>query len=216
MIKIILVEDHQIVRRSLQVLLKQHADLEVLAAVDGAHKLLELLKSGTKADIVLTDVNMPEMDGIQMISEIRLINPEINVVMLSILEDEKYAAKSFVSGARAYLSKDVDEVELLFALRHVVNGKRYLSSEISIGVLERFNHQLTNMPEKGAKRLALSEREQLVLGLIANGMTNQEIAEQVFLSRRTVEGIRQALIDRTGAKNSAALIRYAVLNGYVS
>lgn len=216
MIKIILVEDHQIVRKSLQVLLKQHADLEVVAAVASAHALLELLKNGTSADIILTDVSMPEMDGIQMISEIHLINNHIHVVMLSILEDEKYAAKSFVSGARAYLSKDVDETELLFALRQVVNGKRYLSSELSIGVLERFNHQLTNMPEKGMPRLALSEREQLVLGLIANGMTNQEIAEQVFLSRRTVEGIRQALIDRTGAKNSAALIRYAVLNGYVS
>ncbi|MCX2574580.1 response regulator transcription factor [Pedobacter sandarakinus] len=216
MIKIILVEDLQIVRRSLYVLLKQHPDLDVIAAVAGAKELLTLLENGVSADIVISDVSMPEMDGIEMIAAIKKIKESMHVVMLSILEDEKFAAKAFVAGARGYLSKDVDEAELLFALRQVMAGKRYLSAELSIGVLERFNHQLTNMPEKGMPRLALSDREQLVLGLIASGMTNQEIAEQVFLSRRTVEGIRQALIDRTGAKNSAALIRFAVLNGYVS
>jgi len=216
MIKIILVEDQQIVRKSLQALLNSNKGIEVIAAVSGAKNLFELLKADIEADIVLSDVVMPEIDGIAMISEIKKYNSQLKVVMLSILEDLKYVQESFEAGARAYLSKDVDENELLFALNQVMNGNRYLSSELSISVLEKFKNWIKNQSTISSAPLPLSEREQLVLSMIANGMTNQEISDKIFLSRRTVEGIRQILLERSGCKNSASLIKFAVLNGYVT
>ncbi|RBQ06308.1 response regulator [Pedobacter miscanthi] len=216
MINIILADDHNIIRTSLKVLIEKHEGIKVVAEVSDGLGVLELLEKGIKADIVLSDIVMPNLDGIGLVSKIKEGGYDIKVVVLSILDDEKFASNAFISGAFAYLSKDIEEDELLFCLQHVMKGKRYLSSNLCIAILERFNTQLNMLSQKTGTEINFSEREINVLKLIADGLTNQEIADKLYLSRRTVESQREALINKTGTKNSASLVRFAMRNGYVS
>ncbi|GGH17324.1 response regulator [Pedobacter zeae] len=216
MINIILADDHNIIRTSLKVLIEKHEEIKVVAEVADGLGVLELLEKGIKADIVLSDIVMPNLDGIGLISKIKAGGYDTKVVILSILDDEKYASNAFISGAFAYLLKDIEEEELLFCLKHVMKGKRYLSSNLCIAILERFNTELNLLSQKKSAEINFSEREINVLKLIADGFTNQEIADKLYLSRRTVESQREALINKTGTKNSASLVRFAMRNGYVS
>ncbi|MFD2583637.1 response regulator [Pedobacter vanadiisoli] len=216
MINIILAEDHNIIRTSLKVLIEKHQEIKVVAEVSDGLGVLELLEKGIKADIVLSDIVMPNLDGIGLINKIKAGGYDTKVVILSILDDEKYASNAFISGAFAYLSKDIEEDELLFCLQHVMKGKRYISSNLCIAILKRFNTELNMLSQKTSTEINFSEREINVLKLIADGFTNQEIADKLYLSRRTVESQREALINKTGTKNSASLVRFAMRNGYVS
>jgi DNA-binding NarL/FixJ family response regulator len=160
---------------------------------------------------------MPEMNGIELINKIKLSYPEIKVIVLSMLDHEKYVIEAFRAGACGYILKNVSSEELIFALRHIYStNERYLCNEISLKLLDR----LITMPDTIALadhlNIDLSKRELEVLALIAEGYTNQEIAEKLFTSKRTVEGHRQNLIDKTGARNTAALIRFAIVNGLIS
>ena len=215
MINIILADDHNIIRTSLKALIEKYEGIKVVAEVSDGSAVLELLEKGLKADIILSDILMPQLDGISLTSQIKTRGYETKVVVLSILDDEKYASNAFVSGAFAYLSKDIEEDELLFCLQHVMKGKRYLSSNLCISILERFNTQLNMLAQKSSNKINFTEREINVLTLISEGLTNQEIADKLYLSRRTVESQREALISKTGTKNSASLVRFAMINGYV-
>ena len=216
MINIILADDHHIIRTSLKALIEKHEGINVVAEVPDGLAVLELLEKGIKADIILSDIVMPRLDGIALANTIKERGYTTKVVVLSILDDEKYASNAFISGAFAYLSKDIEEDELLFCLQHVIKGKRYLSSNICISILERFNAQLNMLSRKMNTDINFTEREINVLKLIADGLTNQEIADKLYLSRRTVESQREALISKTGTKNSASLVRFAMRNGYVN
>lgn len=215
MINIILADDHNIIRTSLKALIEKYEGIKVVAEVSDGSAVLELLEKGLKADIILSDILMPQLDGISLTSQIKTRGYQTKVVLLSILDDEKYASNAFVSGAFAYLSKDIEEDELLFCLQHVMKGKRYLSSNLCISILERFNTQLNMLAQKSSNKINFTEREINVLTLISEGLTNQEIADKLYLSRRTVESQREALISKTGTKNSASLVRFAMTNGYV-
>ncbi|MGM9474991.1 response regulator [Pedobacter sp. GSP4] len=216
MINIILADDHHIIRTSLKALIEKHEGIKVVGEVSDGFAVLELLEKGIKADIILSDIVMPNLDGIGLTKTIREKGYSAKVVVLSILDDEKYASNAFISGASAYLSKDIEEDELLFCLQHVMKGKRYLSSNLCISILERFNSQLNMLSQNMNSGINFSEREINVLKLIAEGLTNQEIADKLYLSRRTVESQREALISKTGTKNSASLVRFAMRNGYVA
>ena len=216
MINIILADDHNIIRASLKALIEKYEGIKVIAEVSDGSAVLDLLEKGIKADIILSDIVMPKLDGIALTSTIKAKGYPVKVVVLSILDDEKYASNAFTSGAFAYLSKDIEEDELLFCLQHVMKGKRYLSSDLCISILERFNSQLNMLAQNMSNGISFSEREINVLKLIADGLTNQEIADKLYLSRRTVESQREALISKTGTKNSASLVRFAMRNGYVA
>lgn len=218
-IKIVLTEDHKILRSGIMSLLENEEDIELVGEVSNGAELLELFESGTvDANEVLsiTDVNMPGVNGIDMIPGLLETYPKLKVVILSMLSSEKYVLKAFKNGAKGYMLKNVSADELLFGIRHIAStGARYLCTELSMELLDR---QLgrsfvvaDDLPE-----VDLSRREIEILALIAEGFTNQEIADRIFTSKRTVEGHRQNLIDKTQSRNSAALIRYAVLRGIVS
>ena len=200
---------------SLSALLDKFDNIEVVAEVIDAAALFLWLESKPKVDLIISDVLMPEMDGIAMIAELKKKGYAIPVILLSMLEDEKYTSAAFLAGANAYLSKSVEVEELMFAINTVSKGKRYFSAELGISILERYHKQLVGFNEEVSKKITFSPRELSVLELIADGRTNQQMADQLFLSRRTVEGIRQSILDRTGAKNTAALIRYAIYNGLI-
>lgn len=217
-IKIVLTEDHKIVRSGIKSLLENEEDIEIVAEASNGAELLELFNGPVNANEVLliTDVNMPGINGIDLIPGLLEIYPNLKTVVLSMLSNEKYVLKAFKSGANGYMLKNVGSEELLFGIRQIVNhGNRYICTELSMELLDRQlnrSYVLTDdLPE-----VDLSKREMEILSLIAEGFTNQEIADRIFTSKRTVEGHRQNLIDKTQSRNSAALIRYAVLRGIVN
>jgi DNA-binding NarL/FixJ family response regulator len=215
-LKIILAEDHNLVRHGIKMLLESQADIEVIAEAGDGMQVLEHLTSGIVPDIVLADINMPEMDGISLIKAIKLTHPNIKVVILSMLDHEKYVMQAFMEGSYGYLLKNVNESEMLFALKTVAGGAKYLCVELTATLLNRFIYQTSVQTELEEMQVDLSMREIEVLNLVAEGYTNQEMADKLFLSKRTIEDHRQTLIDKTGSKNTASLIRFAVMNGFLS
>lgn len=216
MLKIILAEDHIIVRNGIKLLLESQAGVQVIAEAATGLEVLDLIQKGTVPDVVLTDINMPEMDGINLIKTLKASHPEIKTIILSMLDNEKYVAQAFMEGSNGYLLKNVTEDEMTFALKTIADGQKYLCGELAQKLLDKLIQNLTVQSEQASQHIDLSMREIEVLHLVAEGFTNQEMADKLFLSKRTVEGHRQTLIDKTGSKNTAALIRFAVTNGFLN
>jgi DNA-binding NarL/FixJ family response regulator len=219
MIKIILADDHNVVRNGIKSLLDQERDMTIVAEATDGQQVLQLLEQcGTDLpDIIITDVNMPVMNGMELIEAINERYPGLKTLVLSMLDHERYITQGFKAGAKAYLLKTVSAEELLFAIRHVCKyNERYLCAEISLKMLDKMLFAPESTFNELKHPIDLSKRELEVLTLIADGYTNLEIAEKLFTSKRTVEGHRQNLIDKTGTRNTASLIRFAIQHKYVA
>lgn len=214
MLKVILAEDHNIVRNGIKILLEAEEDIEVVGEATNGQEVLDFLDAGNAPDLILSDINMPLMDGIMLLETLKEQYPQTKVILLSMLDNEEYIIKAFREGASGYLLKSAGADELIFALRHVNSGNKYLSSELSLKMLDRMNSTVSSATLI-RNDIEFSTREIEVLQLIAQGLTNLEMSEKLFLSKRTIEGHRQNLIEKTGSKNTAALIRFAVLSGIV-
>ncbi|TDQ11812.1 response regulator transcription factor [Pedobacter metabolipauper] len=212
MLEVLLAEDHNIVRNGIRMLLETDKTINIVAEATNGKEVLEHIANGKKIDIVLADINMPELDGISLIRELKLVSPKTRVVILSMHDNEKYVFQAFIEGASGYLLKNVSADELLFSLKHVNTGNKYLCSELAIKIMGR---QIQNSSSGLEFAAEFSPREIEVLLLIAEGHTNHEMSEKLFISKRTIEGHRQSLIDKTGSRNTAALIRFAVSNGII-
>lgn len=214
MINIILAEDHNIVRNGIKLLLESDEEIRVLGEGINGIEVMKLLAS-EQVDIILADINMPEMDGMQLLKEVKAKYPKIKVMMLSMHDHEKYVMEAFKNGGDGYLLKNIGAEELIFAVKFVNQGRRYLCAELTMSLMDTMlqsKQYLMAMPEN---EIDFSLRELEILQLIAEGLTNLEMSEKLFLSKRTIEGHRQSLLDKTGSKNSAALIRYGVINGLI-
>lgn len=219
MIKIILVEDHLVVRNGIKLLLDTQENMQVIAEANNGKEAITFLEGNLIPDIVITDINMPGMDGIQLTEKLANEYPAVKVIVLSMLNNTQNVAQAFEKSAKGYLVKNVSYSELLFAITHIANGGRYLCEELAMLLLERVIAQPPAFgvyeDETNNSEIELSDRELEVLQLISDGYTNVEIADRLFLSKRTVEGHRQNLIEKTGVKNSASLIKYAVVHRIV-
>lgn len=218
MIKILLVEDHMVVRNGIKLLLESQEGFEVVGEASNGKEALDFLSSNPVPDIVLTDISMDEMDGIELLQLINKQYASIKVVILSMLNQINYVIEAFESGLAGYLVKNVGYHELLFGLNHVANGGRYVSEEIAMILLDqvRSGQSYAQIPGELQADFDISERELEVLKLIAEGYTNVEIADKIFLSKRTVEGHRQNLIDKAGVKNTAHLVKFAFERGILN
>ena len=218
MIKILLVEDHMVVRNGIKLLLESQDGFEVVGEASNGMEALDYLRNNPAPNIVLTDISMDEMDGLKLLQILHKEYDSIKVVILSMLNQINYVLEAFEYGLMGYLVKNVGYNELLFALNHIANGGRYMSEEISMLLL----HQVRSGQYNGKDRMKLaidvdlSERELEVLKLIAEGYTNIEIADKIFLSKRTVEGHRQNLIEKAGVKNTAHLVKFAFEHGILN
>jgi len=216
MVKIILVEDHNVVRNGIRALLDKEDDIEVIAEAGNGKDALQLLTDGYKPDIIITAINLPQMSGIELLTRIKQAYPTIKVVILSMLDDDKHIMQAFKAGAIGYMLKSVNAEEMLFGIRHVYSiNERYLCNELALKLLERFLQTTDHNTGVNINALEISKREVEVLALVSEGFTNQEIADKLFTSKRTIESHRQNLIEKTGTRNTAALIRYAVLNSII-
>ena len=209
MINVLIAEDHLILRDGIKSLLKDHSEIEVVGEASNGKEVISLLND-LETDLLLLDINMPEMDGIEITEYVKSHHPSVKVLILSMLEQEKYVVQSFEAGALGYILKTTGMDELVNAIRMVAHGNPYISHKISANMLKNLNHAHIS-DEK--TEVDLSSRELEILNLIAEGFTNTEIADKIFTSKRTVETHRKNLIDKTGAKNTAALIKFSIVNG---
>jgi DNA-binding NarL/FixJ family response regulator len=218
MTRIILADDHTILRDGIRALLSADADLDVVGEASNGAEVLAMLET-TPADVVLMDVQMPVLDGFATMPELRRRFPEVRVLVLTMLDHENYVARMFDAGALGYVLKNAAISEITHAIRTVAGGNQFLCTEIGLNMLYKAVAQSASVSIDDAGGHAGSEltaRELEVLKLIAEGLTNGEISDKLFTSKRTIETHRQNIIAKTQAKNTAALIKLAVSRGLIS
>jgi DNA-binding NarL/FixJ family response regulator len=211
MIKIIVADDHRVFREGIVSILEHTEDIEVVAQARDGKEVLEQLQR-TKPDLILMDITMGNAGGIETTQMARQINPEIKVLILSMHSESSYIVKAMEAGASGYLLKDAGSQELVSAIRAVAQGSIYLSSQASATLIE----QLLAKNKKPAERkegIPLTRREIEVLKLIVEEYSNAEIAQQLFISIRTVDTHRRNLLEKLGVKNTAGLVKYAIKHG---
>lgn len=211
-IRVLLAEDHNIVRNGILSLLEKEQGIEVVDEASDGLEALKKIEANKYIDVVLADMNMPGMNGIELLTRLQQEQPHVKVLILSMLDHENYVQQAMSAGAFGYLLKKVSREELVFGIKQVANGGKYICMDLTMKVLAKFSNE-GQEPHVSKVNVNLSKREVEVLLLIADGLTNSEIANKLFTSRRTVEGHRKKLIDKTGSRNTAALIRFAVTNG---
>ena len=212
-IKIILADDHRIFRKGLKSLLSERENIEVLAEADNGDEALEAARK-YKPEIVLMDIAMPKMDGIEATRQIRDKFPDTEVVILSMHAKKAYIDQVLKAGAKGYVLKDSDEENLLSAINTVHNGGYYLDSPIADQVLSDYFRDKSKRELKKQSD-PLSEREREVLRLLAEGHSNQEVADTLYISRKTVENHRANIVRKTGAQGQVGLTKYAARIGLI-
>ena len=201
-IKLIIADDHELFRNGLAELLRKHDDIKIVKSVGDGIQFMELINTRFEADIVLLDITMPNMDGFQVLKELNNNASDIKPIVISMHNDGNYIAKCAKMGAYGYLLKNTDESELILAIRSVSSGKKYFSAEIS-------EKMINFMSTQSISEDILSNKETEVLGLISKGLTNKEIAAQLFVSFRTIETHRANILKKLEVKNTAELIKKA-------
>ena len=214
MISVLLAEDHTIVRNGIKSLLENEANIKVMGEAANGKEAIRILEEGVKVNLIIADLNMPGMSGNELIKYLKANFPNISIIILSMSDNEKHVSEAFKAGADSYLLKNVSKDELIFAVKHVMAGGQYICAELSLRMFAKLSsHEFA--PNDLDNFADFTKRELEVLKLIAEGFTNNEIADKLFTSRRTVEGHRQSLIEKTGVSNSAALIMHAFRNGII-
>ena len=210
-IKVLLVEDHSIVREGLQVLFADEQDLRIIGEASNGAEAIDFVRAN-KPDLVLMDINMPVMNGIECTREIKRLYPDIKIVVLSMHDQESYLVDMLNSGAEGFVIKNTKKAELVFAIKKVMSGGTYIGPEFTLNMLARVNSGEKLVVNKNSN-VKLSVGEKQVLDLILAGMTNAQMAEKLFTSVRTIETRRKKLLEKTGTSNTATLVKYALLNG---
>jgi len=206
---IIIADDHTMFLDGLRSILAQEENIKiVLAATKGTQVIKYLqINSEEKIDLVITDINMPEMDGIVLNKAIKTQFPKVKTLVVSMLEQASKIKTLTNDDVNGYLSKNAEKAELLKAIKTILQGKNYFSSRIKNILMEAM------FAAKSKPEISLTKREYEVLKLIAKEFTTQEIADQLFLSKHTIESYRKNLISKLSVRNLAGLTRYAVEEG---
>jgi DNA-binding NarL/FixJ family response regulator len=207
-IRILLADDHAVVRQGFRMILSSHPDLEIVGEAGNGREAVELAAS-LRPDVVVMDVAMPELNGIEATRRLTAENPHIRVVALSMHKDSVYVREILRAGARGYLLKDSVADDLVAAVRAVAGGEGYLSPAISNAVLDDYRKHVTNPID------LLSSREREVLQMLAEGKTNKEIAVTLNLSVYTVDAHRGRIMEKLNVHSISELVRFAVRNGLI-
>lgn len=214
-IKIVIVDDHKIIRVGLRGLLEREQDIEVMGEAENAYVVMTILAT-QPVDVVLMDIDLGDSDGIATTRKIKELYPAIHVLGLTMHEEPDYIIKMLEAGASGYLLKNAGREELLAAIHTVAKGDSYFSQKVSATLLQAITHQKALAdPKKPLIQSPLSEREIEVLRLIAQEYSNGEIAEKLFISIRTVDTHRRNLLEKLQVKNTVGLVKYAIEKGII-
>jgi two-component system invasion response regulator UvrY len=209
MIKILIADDHPVVRKGLKEIIKDNSDMLVASeASNGQEVLEEALKK--EFDVVVLDISMPGKSGLEVLKQLKREKPELSILILSMHPEEHYAVRALKAGASGYLTKESVPDELIKAIRKISTGRKYVSSTLA--------EKLASNLEDGAERPAhekLSDREYEVMCLIASGKALKEIAEKLCLSGKTISTYRSRILEKMKMKNNAELTHYAIKHNLV-
>ncbi len=210
--RIILVDDHEIFRVGLRNLIDKDPVLKVVAEAASGEELLKLLGS-VKAHLIVLDISMPDMDGIEALKRIRKRHPKLKVLVLTMQKDQEHLKHAIQFGAAGYVLKEDAYEQLALAIKLVLKGKHYVSPKISSIVADRFVRSIKESEWPSLDLLTKRERD--VLKMVAGGLANKNIAVRLNISIRTVETHRANLTNKLGIKNTANLVKYAIHKGLI-
>ncbi|GAA4849345.1 response regulator transcription factor [Algivirga pacifica] len=210
MTRIIIADDHQMFIDGIKSLLIDEPQIQVVGEAHNGKAVLDLLED-TNADLIIMDISMPEMDGIEATEHILKKFPDMKILGLSMHNDKDFISNMLKVGAQGYILKNTGKKELIFAIRTVIEGENYLSKEVSETLVSSFMRK----PKEQEAIEKLSRREQEILEHIAEGNTTQEIADKLFISKNTVETHRKNLLFKLKAKNTAELVNVAFRKGII-
>lgn len=210
MIKVSIADDHRIVREGLRRILAEAPDIKVMDEAGNGREIIEKIRSN-QPDVVLMDISMPDMDGLDATKQIHALFPELPILILTVHPARQYASRILRAGARGYLNKQAAPEELIDAVRKVFAGRRYLSPEVS----EELALQLIGEGADFSPVESLSDRELQILCLIAKGRKATEIAEELCLSIKTVNTYRARVLYKLHLRNNADLTRFAIKNNLI-
>lgn len=212
MIKIVLADDHNIVRKGIRALLTVQPDFEVIGETGDGLEAVSLVEK-LDPDILVLDLMMGGINGLEVTRQLQKKAVRTGIVVLSMYSDESYVREALRSGARAYLLKDNTDDELVYAIREVARGRRYLSSPLSERAIDYYIQKMSTEKEDPYNQLTIRERE--ILHMAAQGLNNSEIGGRLFISPRTVETHRANLMRKLGIRSQVELIQYAVAHGII-
>lgn len=212
-IKVLLVDDHKIVRDGIKLMLEPQPGIDVVAEADSGKKVSSVLQDNP-VDVIIMDINMPDLNGIEATKLVKGKYPQIKVLALTMSSDDSHIRQMVQAGASGYIMKSAGRDELTRAIHDVMEGKHYFSDQATQSIM------MDLVKNKGkpssSEPIHITERELEVLQLIVKENTNQEIAEKLYISPRTVDAHRRNLLQKTGARNTAGLVKYAFQQGLVN
>jgi two-component system, NarL family, invasion response regulator UvrY len=208
--KILLVDDHSIVRQGLKNLIELETDLEVAGEASSGVEALNLVRKNS-FDIIVLDISMPDKNGVDTLHDLQHIAPDLPVLILSGYAEAQYALNLIRSGCKGYLSKDADSDEIIKAIRVIANGKRYISAELAELMTEQLSH-----PSEKQLHETLSDREFQVFFKLAGGLSPTDIASELNISIKTVSTYRTRILEKMSLKTNADLTYYAIKNELIA
>jgi DNA-binding NarL/FixJ family response regulator len=211
--RVILADDHVLVRHGLRRILEENPNLEIAAEVGDGLQLLNVLQKANP-DLIILDVSMPNLRGIEAIPEIRRVRPNAKVLMLTMHKEEDYLYQAISAGANGYLLKEDAEKELFSAIEHIKNGKIYISPGLADQSMQNWA-RLRRGEDDSYTSEALTVREREILKLIAEGKSNKEIGDLLYISVRTVERHRANMMGKLNLRKTAELVQYALRKHYI-
>ncbi|MCW3109635.1 MAG: two component transcriptional regulator, LuxR family [Segetibacter sp.] len=209
-ITVAIADDHKIFRDGLRILFKKEGNIELVGEAANGKELLEIVKK-TRPDIVITDIVMPEMNGITAVKQILELYPETGIIGLSMVDDDDLLIEIFEAGALGYLLKNAEKEEILEAINCVINGVPYYSSSISGHLIKLISESKFN-PYKGKKVEVFNDIEQQIVSLICQEKTSKEIGEILHYSIRTIEWYRVRIMEKMQVKTTTGIVIYAIKN----
>ena len=208
--RVILADDHEILRTGLKSLINKESDLRVVDEAGDGEELLHKLKS-VKCDLVVLDLSMPNLDGLSALKQIKEDFPNLKILILTMQKDHEHFQHAIARGAAGYVLKDDAYDQLILAMRIILKGRQYVSPSVTKLVTERFIRSVDDIETPSLE--ILTKREKQVLKFIASGLANKSIALKLKISVRTVETHRANLSGKLGIKNTAHLVKYAIAKG---
>lgn len=207
-INILIADDHQMFIDGIRSLLENYEEIKIVAEANNGEEVMDAIQKHTP-HVVLLDINMPKMNGVEAIRKIHKVYPDVKVIMLTMYNTQEHIAQVIANGAQGYILKNTGKEELLKAIHTVFGGETYFSKEVTDKVIQIIrNHG--NIPEG---EIQLSKRETDIIKLIAQEKTTKEIAKELFISENTVETHRKNILSKLNVRNTAGVIKYAMQNG---
>jgi DNA-binding NarL/FixJ family response regulator len=206
-IKVLVADDHEIVRQGLKTIISEHSDLSIAGEAENGNQVLKILKK-TKVDVVLLDFDMPEKNGLDTLIELKALYPKLPVMILSIFPEDHYGTRFLKAGASGYLQKSSATDQLIDAIRKVFNGGKYISSALTDKLVTGLNKDKEQFLHE-----SLTDREFQVFRLLATGKKLKEMADELCLSINTISTYRSRILQKMDMKSNADVIRYAIENG---